>query len=92
MQKKKEKVQSEKPLSRFCCIFAPNYSIHLKKLKMKRLFFLISLCLFVVMVFAQQQGFLIAMNGRVSPIIVDGRDWKGVARAAGDLADDIYAR
>ena len=56
---------------------------------MKRLFFLISLCLFVVMVFAQQLGFLIAMNGRVSPIIVDGRDWKGVARAAGDLADDI---
>ena len=38
---------------------------------------------------AQQQPFVIAENGKVSPIIIDRHDWKGVARAADDLADDI---
>ncbi len=36
-----------------------------------------------------EQNFIIADKGKVAPIIVDGNDWKGVRRAASDLADDI---
>ncbi len=36
-----------------------------------------------------ETNFVIADNGKVAPIVVDGIDWKGVHRAATDLADDI---
>ncbi|MDE6548756.1 MAG: glycosyl hydrolase 115 family protein, partial [Muribaculaceae bacterium] len=36
-----------------------------------------------------EQIFIIADNGKVAPIVVDGNDWSGVRRAASDLADDI---
>ena len=36
-----------------------------------------------------EQNFIIADNGKVAPIVVDGNDWTGVRRAASDLADDI---
>lgn len=35
------------------------------------------------------EGFIIAENGTSAPIVVDDNDWKGVRRAAADLADDI---
>ncbi len=56
---------------------------------MKRTLLLVFLCVVAVSLLAQPSGFAIAENGKASPIVVDGRDWKGVARAAGDLADDI---
>lgn len=36
-----------------------------------------------------EQNFIIADKGKVAPIVVDKNDWKGVRRAATDLADDI---
>ncbi len=56
---------------------------------MKRTLLLVFLCVVAVSLLAQPSGFAIAENGKASPIVVDGRDWKGVTRAAGDLADDI---
>ena len=38
---------------------------------------------------SKEKNFIIADNGKVAPIIVDGNDWTGVRRAASDLADDI---
>ncbi len=35
------------------------------------------------------QRFVIADKWKVAPVVVDGADWKGVKRAAEDLADDI---
>lgn len=58
-------------------------------MNMRRIYIIIILCLWGFTAVAQQQEFIIADNGKVSPIIVDGRDWKGVSRAANDLADDI---
>lgn len=34
-------------------------------------------------------NFIIAENGKSAPIVVDENDWKGVHRAASDLADDV---
>lgn len=56
---------------------------------MRRIYIIMNLCLWGLTAVAQQQGFTIADKGKVSPIIVDSRDWKGVSRAANDLADDI---
>ena len=56
---------------------------------MRRIYIIMILCLWGLTAVAQQQGFTIADKGKVSPIIVDSRDWKGVSRAANDLADDI---
>ena len=56
---------------------------------MNRIYILICLCIMALTTSAQQQPFVIAENGKVSPIIIDRHDWKGVARAADDLADDI---
>lgn len=36
-----------------------------------------------------ETNFVIADNGKVAPVVVDLSDWKGVQRAATDLADDI---
>ncbi len=36
-----------------------------------------------------ETNFLISNNGKVAPIVVYSTDWKGVYRAANDLADDI---
>ena len=55
----------------------------------KKICILFSLSLLVLTISAQQPLFTIADNGKVSTIAVDRRDWKGVVRAAGDLADDI---
>ncbi len=38
---------------------------------------------------AQAERFCIAQEGKTSSIIVDADDWKGVIRAARDLADDV---
>lgn len=38
---------------------------------------------------AQNKDFCIAKDGKTAVIVVDGQDWKGVIRAAGDLGDDI---
>lgn len=35
------------------------------------------------------EGFIIAENGTSAPIVVDDNDWKGVRRAAADLAEDV---
>lgn len=56
---------------------------------MRRIYIIMNLCLWGLTAVAQQQEFTIADKGKVSPIIVDSRDWKGVSRAANDLADDI---
>ncbi len=40
-------------------------------------------------VYAASEGFIISSNGRSAPIIVADSDWRGVIRAAGDLAGDI---
>ena len=58
-------------------------------MNMRRIYIIINLCLWGFTAMAQQQEFMIADKGKVSPIIVDSRDWKGVSRAANDLADDI---
>jgi putative ribosome biogenesis GTPase RsgA len=36
-----------------------------------------------------QEKFCIAKNGNTAAIVVDEQDWKGVARAANDLGDDV---
>ena len=36
-----------------------------------------------------QEAFCIAKDGKAATIVVDNQDWKGVLRAANDLADDI---
>ena len=56
---------------------------------MRRIFLVFCLCSLFLASFAQQEAFTIADNGMVAPIIVDSHDWRGVARAAADLADDI---
>lgn len=56
---------------------------------MRRIFLVFCLCSLFLASFAQQEAFTIADNGMVAPIIVDSHDWRGVARAADDLADDI---
>ena len=38
---------------------------------------------------AQNKPFCIAKDGKAATIVVDGQDWKGVIRAANDLADDV---
>ena len=38
---------------------------------------------------AQKERFCIARDGKAATIVVDGDDWTGVKRAAGDLADDV---
>lgn len=38
---------------------------------------------------SKYSNFVIADNGNSAPIVVDDNDWKGVRRAACDLADDI---
>ena len=53
---------------------------------------LISLLLFVcawTVTTAQTERFCIAQKGKTASIIVDTDDWKGVVRAARDLADDV---
>ena len=56
---------------------------------MKRTLFILYLSIVSFSVVAQQQKVILAENGKVSPIVVDSRDWKGVVRAAADLADDF---
>lgn len=34
-------------------------------------------------------GFVISENGKSAPLVIDSMDWKGVKRAAADLADDV---
>lgn len=57
---------------------------------MKRICIFLCFCLITLATSAKQKGFRIAENGKLAPIIVDKHDWKGVARAANDLADDIH--
>ena len=42
-----------------------------------------------VSIMAQTKQFCIAKDGKAATIIVDEKDWKGVIRAANDLADDV---
>ena len=56
---------------------------------MKRLVsFLLFVCAWIVAT-AQTERFCIAQEGKTASIIVDADDWKGVVRAARDLADDV---
>ena len=50
--------------------------------------FLLLVCVWTVTM-AQTARFCIAQEGRTASIIVDADDWKGVVRAARDLADDV---
>ena len=49
----------------------------------------IALVVIAVNAIAQNKNFCIAKNGKAATIVVDGQDWKGVIRAANDLADDV---
>ena len=50
--------------------------------------FLLLVCVWTVTM-AQTARFCIAQEGKTASIIVDADDWKGVVRAARDLADDV---
>lgn len=57
---------------------------------MKRILTLsIVLVVMAVNAIAQNKPFCIAKDGKAATIVVDGQDWKGVIRAADDLADDV---
>ena len=52
---------------------------------------MVSVALFVIatVAMAQSERFCIAKDGKISAIVVDEQDWKGVVRAANDLGDDV---
>jgi len=57
---------------------------------MKRILTLgIILVVMAINAIAQNKRFCIAKDGKAATIVVDGQDWKGVIRAANDLADDV---
>ena len=56
---------------------------------MKRLTILSILMCAWLGVMAQTKQFCIAKDGKAATIVVDENDWKGVIRAAKDLADDV---
>ena len=57
---------------------------------MKRILTLsIVLVVMAVNAVAQNKPFCIVKDGKAATIVVDGQDWKGVIRAADDLADDV---
>lgn len=66
------------------------YSTNIQ-LEMKKRQLLLSLaCLATTLTaLSQQKDFCIANHGTTAPIIIDKNDWKGVARAAHDLGDDV---
>ena len=74
-------------VARFFCIFATEM---IKHCNMKR-FLTVGLALVMITMNALAEGerFCIAKDGRTAAIIVDEQDWKGVIRAANDLADDV---
>lgn len=49
----------------------------------------IALLLTLPILAKESSNFIISDNGKSAPIVVADNDWKGVRRAAGDLADDI---
>ena len=55
----------------------------------KRVLAIIALVSVVLTMTAQDGKFCIVKDGRAATIVVDENDWKGVARAANDLSDDI---
>lgn len=63
-----------------------NYYCIMKKILIA---FMALLSMFPLTAKSNDQNFVIADNGKVAPIVVDENDWKGVRRAASDLADDI---
>lgn len=56
---------------------------------MKRSLLLTILTAWATCAFAQNEKFRIAADGWSADIVVDEQDWKGVIRAAADLADDV---
>lgn len=55
---------------------------------MKRLVVLILMAVGLTAV-AKERAFCISRGGESARIVVDGKDWKGVVRAANDLGDDV---
>ena len=77
------------PVSGFSSNFATGIYENIIMTMKKILTVCLALVAMSVSATVQDKDFCIAGNGKAATIVVDARDWTGVARAARDLGDDV---